>query len=622
MNSLNRLVTGNPIYIDTRKGYADKNTMLIHNTNNSLYNKNGYDSNTVYLRPGNDNINKNSLYAFSQNNQSTSLAHSKDFPQGFRSPLDYDNKLTLNNLRAMTYNSKKEPFSHSMDNLIYNSYSNNNINQPRFNLKQSLDNINKDKYYYNDQMIDELRQNQEVKVDLPDHMSNTPQNNNNLNINQSFKNRNNSTFQPIQGQPAIIESKCKNCKYITPKEVMEMIRRERESNEKQLNNYMEKLNKSVEKVMNHFKDLSDRVLKREEKLLAIQQNRQTAVISEEELERPIRTPIPILKPILKKKRYEMFRGNWKKIKYLARMVFLYLIFLKMAKMRTRRLGILYNRERTKENDYEIIKSFMVVEMKRLFEEFSLIKNMNLIFDEKVTEIDLLDIFSKINSLVRTFFKSLIDKTLKYGLETLPKKLLYVLYTYIVDKFYFHQTFLSSFEINRLTFNLYGEITKLTKSQRGMIIALLLINKVFIPYVCMRVEMIFTDKKDEREIQNYRYFGTILHYLIRDTFKLNPVFFKDRMNLVNYYRNYHLDDYAKFQTAMDNYDSEKDYGNLFEESLNLLPEKYYRVYLKYNKAFVEQFKDDLLNWAGDFGFNIHQLWENRKKFIKIEDIVNG
>lgn len=636
-------------YTDTRNGNNNRNTMLLHNSDQSKYRMQGFNDNTQFFNPWIESNSKpvapqSNKYSFkSQDSKGnpTRLWHNINFPENFRSPVD--NKVTMEMLRAL--NNKKREKPESLNDMMFKpyNYSNDNgqsmsnrsthfqKNNGKSRLVSSTEMPNStivpeqndpnEKYYYNQDMIKEMKR--DVKLDYPNYAYNKSLDGYNidplfpLHILPSGADLSN----PVKGEALNVESKCKNCKYITPKEVMELIRKERELNEKHLTNYMMKLNKSVEKVMNNFKELSDRVLQREEKLLAHQYNQLSVRPTEEELARPIKTPIPILNPVMKPKRYEQFKSNWKKVKLFVNIGKFYFIALKMVKQRVKRETTFLNRERTKEDDHSEIRNFLQQELKLFFSEFTYIQDISFVLDEKTDEVEKIEIFSKITSLMRTLFKCLVNKTLKHGIPNLPKRLLYVLYTYVADNFYYHQTFLSSFEVFRLDFNFYGEVYKLSKSQRGMIIAFLLLNKTLIPHILLKPNLVFVKQKNDKSIVNLKYFASILHYLVRDAFKYNPIMVKDRINLTNYYRSYHLDDFSKFENAMDKFESDRDFGNLFETKSDLIKEEDLKIFFYENRTFIESFKDDIFSWASEFGHNINNLWENRKKFIKIEDIIN-
>ena len=46
----------------------------------------------------------------------------------------------------------------------------------------------------------------------------------------------------------------------------------------------------------------------------------------------------------------------------------------------------------------------------------------------------------------------------------------------------------------------------------------------------------------------KYLGSILHYIVRDTFKSNPPLTKDVLALMKYYRNYHISNEALDRTS--------------------------------------------------------------------------
>lgn len=646
-------------FTNTFKGSGNKNTMLIHNTLG--YNRKPLlNENTISypLLTDNNRIQKDpsSLSDFMRDHYADALytnASSDKFKRHIRSPLD--NRITLDTLKAL--NKPKPPFE-IMDVMFNNYYKEKNkeeVNKYDYYKKQKEDlekldinqisnhkiiaQIKKEAKDYEfpipSKMKKELYPKTKVlsaqgryEKDNPDDSSDEEEDENeykdyNVNkINKVHPRYKEIVENPVQGEPVGVEPKCKHCKYIKPEEVIGMIKEEREKNERRIQDYMNKVNKSVEVMMNRLETLTSRVLNRENNLLKYQENKLKVRPSEvnEDMDKPPRTPIPILNPIMKPKRYERMKSHWKTIKKIANFCLFYYTLKKYCANRNKREGIFLVREKTMKSDYQIIKYFISGQMTRLFEDFDKIKHINLAFNNDTNKMELLETSQIINSLLRTFFKCLIENTLRIGVTNLPKNILYVLYTYIVDKFYYQQEFLTSFEINRLDFNMKGETVNFHFARRGMILAFLIINKVFIQEVLLSSEDVFIEEKDLNTKTNYKFFGSILHYLVRDAFRASPVFIKDRVNITNYYRNYHLDDYSRFETAMDKVMSDVDYGKLFETKNKLIPEKDIYIYFKENLLFKKQFEEDISVWAKEFAESINLMWTNRKEFVRVEDIL--
>lgn len=594
------------IYNDTQKFHNDKNTLLIHNSLKNKYrNDLVYDDNTLKSTRIHNNLsNPKPVLDLNSN-----LVYNKDYHINLKSPID--NRISLQSLQAQVYENKSKLKKENVDYSFL-------ISKPFSYKDNSINKLNTPVHErgFNQQMESQPK---------------TPHQNLYFNSSNDYI---------IKGEPIGNDNKCTNCKIITPKEIMELIIRERESSQKQVNSYLSNIKQNMEDVMKRFESISKRVLNREEEMYKLKINQmKVRPFSNESNENNTNkynnsnensnksfTPIPILNPVMKPKQYKLIKNKWKKVKEATRILVYYYVVFKKAKQRHFRLSVFINREKTIMNDVELIKSFFIPELKPVFDEMKLNKNKSLIFDEKTEGNEATIIFNLLTNILRIVFKSLINKTLQKSIHTLPNKLLHVLYTYINNGFYYHQTFLSTFEINRLSFNIYGQTVSITKSQRGMIISLLIINKILIPYIFLNPQenYLYNERLSGKEIVNFKILSTLLYYLTIDAFRFNPVIYKDRVNILNYYRNYHLDDYNKYQTAMDLFDNDKDYGNLYESEfiskLNLFPELIYKIFLKYNKLFSLQLIDDIHNWGEEFGEGVFNVVENRRKFLKKEDFL--
>jgi hypothetical protein len=674
-------------YTNTFKGNTNKNTLII---NNSLpfKHKEPYDQNTIPYqlltdtsKPKDDD--PSNLSKFMRDHFADSLyKNSQISKRHIRSPLD--NKLTLETLQAL--NKPKPPFE-PME-LIFNDFYKEK-NKPEVDrykyykeqkeLYQSMDINEISNHKILSQIKDDAMKNVEFpvpnkmkkefypKIKIQNNLLQEKEKNSqygnaenkeetdsedeykeyNVNkLNNVHPRYKEIVENPVQGEPVGVKPKCKDCKFIKPHEILKMIEEERERNEKRVEIFMNKVNRSVDNMMSRLEKLTRGVIQRESRILKLEENKLMVRPVEnsssnnnnnnnynsnsnnsnnnkydDDYENLPKTPIPILNPVLKPKRYERIKSKWKIVKKIALFSLFYYVLLNYTSNRPYRERIFLVREKTKSSDYEILKYFLLGQMTPLFDEFKKIKNKNLAFDENTDKSTLSETFQIINSLIKTFFKCLVNNTLRVGVTKLPKNIIYIIYTYVVDKFYYHQYFLTSFEINRIEFNMKGETVNMSKQQKGMILAFLLVNKIFVQECLLNYKEVFLEEKDILTSSNYLYFGSILHYLVRDAFKYNPVFVKDRINLTNYYRNYHLDDYSRFETAMDKLETDLDYGKLFETKSKLVPETEIQQYFKDNIFFKKQFGDDICTWANELGENICHLWKYRKEFITVDDILN-
>jgi hypothetical protein len=93
--------------------------------------------------------------------------------------------------------------------------------------------------------------------------------------------------------------------------------------------------------------------------------------------------------------------------------------------------------------------------------------------------------------------------------------------------------------------------------------------------------------------NAKLIGSIMHYLVIDTFNNNPSMLKDHFALMNYYRNYHI--YNEDIESQDIFGSiEFEVIDEYEEYL--VPRNTITEFWSLNTTFVETFKNYVYSWA--------------------------
>ena len=127
----------------------------------------------------------------------------------------------------------------------------------------------------------------------------------------------------------------------------------------------------------------------------------------------------------------------------------------------------------------------------------------------------------IQHFLKLFLKSLITNATE--INEITHQVLEVLYSYVRDGIYYKKDFLSTFEVNRLKFNFFGETEDNTKSGRGMILSFFIISKVFIHAGIFKTEYkdnVFNEGDLNPQVIDFlKIFGSILHYITRETFTL-------------------------------------------------------------------------------------------------------
>ena len=189
--------------------------------------------------------------------------------------------------------------------------------------------------------------------------------------------------------------------------------------------------------------------------------------------------------------------------------------------------------------------------------------------------------------LKLFLKTLINKVTE--IKEIHLHIQEILYSYIREGVYFKKNFLSTFEINRLKFNFFGETEDTTMSSRAMLLALLIISKSFIHSGIFKNEF-NDDVFDEYLVTNsqkkfLKIFGSLLHFITREAFRMKPVMLRTRVNLFNYYRNYQIynadleEPITDFVTDLNYSDIDEYYHDMIDEGLTFA---YFRRFRKFKR----------------------------------------
>lgn len=250
--------------------------------------------------------------------------------------------------------------------------------------------------------------------------------------------------------------------------------------------------------------------------------------------------------------------------------------------------------------------------------------------------------------LKLFLKTLIVNATE--IQELNTKVQEILYSYIRDRVYFNKHFLSSFEVNRLKFNFFGETTENTKSGRAMILSYLIIIKTFIHYGLLNDENIDNENNiaNNANILNefnitkttkmfIKIFVSILHFITRETFRNKPVMIRNKNNLCNYYRNYQIYnsdiDNSKDKDLLDINNLKNSYkyynNNLLNEYITdvnytdideyykdnlMVPEEIVFAYCRKYSDFVDSYKSSLYKWSVLLANNLKRKYGKRKKYV--------
>ena len=123
-------------------------------------------------------------------------------------------------------------------------------------------------------------------------------------------------------------------------------------------------------------------------------------------------------------------------------------------------------------------------------------------------------------MIRKYLESLIANSTK--LIDIPERVQSILYSYIRDKGYFPKNYLSTYQINRIDYNFYGGTKNLQGDQVGMLLAMLIISGITVQQILLHMKDCFVDFKNYPNIEiSAKFIGSIMHYLVRDTFNNDP-----------------------------------------------------------------------------------------------------
>jgi hypothetical protein len=241
-----------------------------------------------------------------------------------------------------------------------------------------------------------------------------------------------------------------------------------------------------------------------------------------------------------------------------------------------------------------LKNWIVAIEKIFWEEFKVFKDLDLTMSSSMNELKLRENAQKITVLLKTFFKNLIQRT-NNG-NDIPEKIQQILYNYIRDKAYFPQKYLSTFEINRLNFNLYGGTKSMTDTQMGMLLAFLVISRTAVQQILLHPFENFDDFRGYPKLPlTCKFLGSILHYITRDAFSNSPPMMKDTYAHLNYHRNYHIHN-SSLESGYDGYSSTFNPKDQDELCQNLNSISQVQEYWKYAANDIKILRSWIYSWA--------------------------
>ena len=269
-------------------------------------------------------------------------------------------------------------------------------------------------------------------------------------------------------------------------------------------------------------------------------------------------------------------------------------------------NIIANRMKSMVQDITVLKEWVISITSSFWEEFKVFTDLNVSFKNLDSKIKITKESQKIIAMIKKYLESLIANSTK--LIDIPERVQQIIYSYIKDRGYFPKNYLSTYQINRIDYNFYGGTKKLQGDQVGMILAMLIISGITVQQILLHMKDCFVEFKNYPNIEiSAKFIGSIMHYLVRDTFNNDPTMLKEVLALMNYYRNYHI--YNKeVEAQTDIFNTNMEFKDIDEFADYLVPEGTITEFWNLNAEFVDMFKNYVYSWATRLGKLIKLKYE--------------
>jgi hypothetical protein len=267
-------------------------------------------------------------------------------------------------------------------------------------------------------------------------------------------------------------------------------------------------------------------------------------------------------------------------------------YSRQAKIRN---SLLTQRSKEIVNDISKIKEWIISIEQPFWDEFKVFEDLDVSFKNIDSTLKIQEKSQIIIAIIKKYMENLISSTSK--MTKVPQEIQKVFFNYTRNKAYFPKQYLTTFQVNRLEFDVFGATQRITDPQAGMILAFLIICGVTVQQVLLHMKDVFPDFKHFPNITlTAKYIGSILHYLTRDTFQNEPEMIKELLVLLNYYRNYHLfnEQVEKQRDVFNN--NELEFTDVDEFAEYLIPEDTITKFWELNKQFVITYKNFIYAWA--------------------------
>ena len=269
-------------------------------------------------------------------------------------------------------------------------------------------------------------------------------------------------------------------------------------------------------------------------------------------------------------------------------------------------NIIANRLKSMVQDITVLKEWVISITQSFWDEFKVFTDLNVSFKNLDSRIKITKESQKIIAMIRKYLESLISNSSK--LIDIPERVQQIIYNYIKDKGYFPKNYLSTYQINRIDYNFYGGTKNLKGDQVGMLVGMLIISGITVQQILLHMKDCFVDFKNYPNIEiSAKFIGSIMHYLVRDTFNNDPTMLKDLLALMNFYRNYHIYN-IDIEGQNDVFNNNLEFKDIDEYADYLVPESTITEFWNLNPTFVDMFKNYVYSWATKLGKLIRLKFE--------------
>ena len=285
---------------------------------------------------------------------------------------------------------------------------------------------------------------------------------------------------------------------------------------------------------------------------------------------------------------------WKLAKDFTELFVYYKTAIKYSKNRKIRNKRINERNKIIGNELLMLKDWIISIEQPFWNEFKVFKNLNLSFKHSNSKIKKEKEIQKIIAIIKKYMENLILKTEK--LKDIPLRIQKILYNFIKEKNYFAKLFLSTNQVNRLDFHFYGSTRMMNESQRSMLLSFLLINGVTVQQILLHIGEHFPEFKNLKDINtSAKIIGSIIHYLTKDTYSNNPNMIKNFFALLNYYKNYHLNN-NEINNCEDIFGDDMIYKDYDEFTKYLINKSDLSEFWDFDTKFIETYQEFIYGWG--------------------------